>query len=115
VKRNKSIRKLTALALLALCLLSVTPRWFLHNLLAGHHHKSVVINSDDLAHVEEDEFNCDCDHWVAESPFIAGAIPQRIEQPLFFSAYHTSIIVSKPLYKQQVCSLRGPPASARLS
>lgn len=98
--------------MLILFAFSITPKQFLHDLVADH--KDTIACRDDLAahHIHAAGFYCGCDNLVAESEFIGthdvfefSAPRVFIErQPAFTGNYHyTAAFFS---------ALRGPPSAA---
>ena len=112
MRKNSWLYRLIAFVMLFLFVLSITPRLYLHDLLADH--TDTVYKKTDAgnAQVGKSGFSCDVSNWVATSPFIEqDPLPDillfSIYQPLVLH-FPSSIIAQKPC----LCELRGPPAIA---
>lgn len=89
---------------------SITPKKFLHDLVADHQDDITIAVNDGHDHIDHHGFNCNCDNLVATSPFTEHNVSIQIYTPVYFSDY-------SPLYASGIKSithsfsaLRGPPA-----
>jgi len=67
--QKNTIKQLLAAGLLLIFSFSITPRKFLHDALANHKDKAVMLSADGTAQFSHTGFVCKCDNQVAESPF----------------------------------------------
>jgi hypothetical protein len=106
---NLTIQRALSGFLLVLFAVSITPKLFLHDLLASHkdnHIRSTCFN----AQVAKAEFDCDCDNSVTESPYeyTGSTIPEFII-PVVFLTHQYTIIPFLHSETGYVKGLRGPP------
>ena len=106
------IRNLTALVLLMIFSLSITPKIVLHQAIATHKHTRAACEDHQSAlHFHQRGIVCDFDNLVVEQPFIE--VPQNqvkliIDQP----AEHYQLLRQHIIANDIVLlSLRGPPNS----
>src|SRR5258706_15372699 len=69
VEQKLIIRQLLAGVLLLVFAFSITPKKFLHDAIANHEDKVVLISPGDTPQFSNTGFICKCDNLVAESPF----------------------------------------------
>ena len=87
---------------------SVTPRKYLHDLVATH--KDTFFNSTDGVLIfHKASVNCHTENVVAESPFANDAINITISGPLVFVKKQPPVIVSCLTVITCFSRLRGPP------
>jgi hypothetical protein len=104
-----TIRRAFSGFLLVLFAFSITPKQFLHDLLASHkdnHIRSTGFNDQ----VAKSGLDCDCDNPVTESPYeySGGSIPEFII-PVVFLTHQYTIIPFLHSETGYVKGLRGPP------
>lgn len=98
--------------MLLLFVFSITPRLYLHELVANHQDVTVCSSS------EEDQmaaagFRCDTHDQVAESPFTSHGFQLAIAPPILYPTATTQHLIANLRLKAPVIStLRGPPAMA---
>jgi hypothetical protein len=98
--------------LLVLFTFSVTPRKFLHDLVANHKDTPWKFSHDPQARLQKSTFNCHTEDLVVETPFMEGSSPLVIQTPPLFRSDYTDLVTwwhSMPL---SLSSLRGPPSRA---
>lgn len=106
---KKYISKFAAGLLLLLFVISVSPRQLLHDLFANH---IDLVSNDHSGNPEIStwSFHCQCDNFVAESPFVMVEVDTVFAPNAVFA--ETGGFLKAPFYRiepRQV-SLRGPPA-----
>jgi hypothetical protein len=111
LRKNDYIQPVSALVMLLLFTLSITPKRFLHDTFA--HHKDVITYAAHDGHdqLSLDGFNCDTHLLVAESPFTGNSLAIQAIPPLVFVTGFTAHLPAG-LHLQSVTptNLRGPPA-----
>ena len=111
LNKHPIIRSISAVFILLVMALSITPKIVLHDWFADHQDVPVKKAHNEQAQVSKQLFNCNCDNIVAESPFTDSDIDFTIElfSPLTIQQelIPVSIYSSAPSF----FSLRGPPAS----
>jgi hypothetical protein len=110
---KKIIQQISAAFLLVLFTFSITPKRFIHDVLAQHTDSKVICNNDiSEKHFHESGIKCECDQLVVESPFLQTIV-----------AFHSNIthcyFITSQLFVQHyfsihhtLVSLRGPPPQA---
>jgi hypothetical protein len=109
LKRSQIIRRFSAAIFLLLFSFCVTPKRFLHDLLANHKDTERTTNAP-LQQIFAAGFHCHCDELVVMAPFLADI--QAVEMPrVSFTRY---------AYAERLCEfvfrclphtgVRGPPA-----
>ncbi|HEU4470916.1 MAG TPA: hypothetical protein VFR58_07535 [Flavisolibacter sp.] len=103
------IRKSLALAMLLLFTLSVTPRIYLHDLVADHQ-DYYGYNDPVKPTVSQSGFQCDCQDQVVSTPYLEMPVQQSLTVPLFYTGrpgLYYSFFYSAPT---STTDLRGPPS-----
>lgn len=104
------IQKSVALSLLVIFAFSITPKRFLHDWVAGHRDGREVCHEKAAnPHFHEIGIKCECDNFVADSPFDKGATIYISVIFQFGIAQDNSIPGKLFLNTAEVCFLRGPP------
>jgi len=108
VNRNQAIRRLISALLLCIFTFSITPKQWLHDILANH--KDSFANSvDGKIILTTTGFHCNCENLVVQSPFISYDGPAEVNAPAFF-VLHQSATISNFISSYHFFSeLRGPP------
>lgn len=104
-----TIRPFLAGILLTVFAFSITPRQVLHDWLANHKDTSHHCDYRGITHFGVNEFHCNCDNLVAESPFTS--------QPDLFEFHQLPVLAGRAgfiphlFYREApgFFSLRGPP------
>lgn len=109
MRKNIHIYRLAAFVMLALFVLSITPKLYLHTIFANH--TDVVYKSTDgKEQVSKNGYSCDCNSQVATSPFTdhvdAFEIGVLSVYPSLIPHFPSLIPANTTLYFE----LRGPPA-----
>ncbi len=108
--KNQTILRFSAVVMLLIFALSITPKRYLHDIFANHTDITGHIAADGKVLISKTGFNCDCNTAVATSPFTDQVEELKLG---FFSSY--SLLV--PAYIHSIYSpahallgLRGPPS-----
>ncbi|MGN6435262.1 MAG: hypothetical protein ACTHMM_01965 [Agriterribacter sp.] len=108
--KQQTIRLFSSLVIMLVLAFSITPKKFLHDLVADHTDDITVAVNDGHDHIDHHGFNCNCDNLVATSPFTAHTDRIQFSSPTFFGA-HISI---RAWHTQSIThsffALRAPPA-----
>lgn len=104
------IKQLLAGVLLLVFTFSIAPKKFLHDAIANHTDKVIVVSPGDSAQVTNTGFICKCDNLVAESPFTNEVTHFEFAAVPVFSEQQTASL--NHFYSSEVFfyTLRGPPA-----
>ena len=89
---------------------SITPRKYLHDIVANHKDSFFVSGDDGALALHKAAVNCHTDSIVAESPFANDAVEINISTPVIFSEKQPAIIVSCITAASLFSRLRGPPS-----
>ena len=106
------IKQLLTGVLLLVFTLSIAPKKFLHDAIANHKDRSIIVAPGENAQLSHAGFICKCDNLVAESPFTNDiqyfdfAVLRVFEIQQSIATYHCC---SAPVIYLE---LRGPPALA---
>ena len=102
------LKKFSAILLLAVFVLGITPKKTLHTWFANHTDSTSKIPDGKTQQLTKAGFNCNCDDLVAESHFISFSHAIAISNPVFYSFFSFNITpsVSLSLFHN---NLRGPP------
>lgn len=97
--------------MLILFAFSITPKQFLHDLVADH--QDTIACRDDLAahHIHSAGFYCSCDNLVAESVFIGTGNFIELSAPLVFIEKQPAFVADYHYTAAFFSELRGPPAA----
>lgn len=94
---------------------SITPKKFLHDAIANHKDKALIVTDGQTAQVSHSGFICKCDNQVAESPFTDAVACFTFRSFRVFAEYKQAepihFVSSTLLFFQR----RGPPASSQFS
>jgi hypothetical protein len=108
-KQHIVLKNLIGVLILCTFLLSITPKQFLHTVLADHKDTPAKKSSDRLQ-FNQQGFNCDCNSVVATSPFTAMPLKLEIPNPVPVNCYTVAISRSLLSVPHFYYKLRGPPA-----
>src|ERR1700754_505865 len=110
--RHPIIKHLLASFLLVLFAFSVTPRKFLHDLVANHKDVPGKFAHDPHTRVQKSTYNCHTEDLVVESPYINGPAP--VVPPAPVTACNRYAVSEIRLYTlfPVFLALRGPPSIA---
>jgi hypothetical protein len=111
LRKSIIISRLAGIFILLLFTLSVTPKRFLHDVLA-HHQDSEHRVSDDVQQFFASGFQCHADDLVVDTPFLQepGAVPSII---IPFSEFgYASPLFARLARNVIVSAVRGPPVPA---
>jgi len=109
--RSGYITKFLSGLLLIIFALSITPKRFLHDMIAKHSDSRPGKNNDSPYQLANSGYHCDCDNLVAESAFVG-------EQPVFSFPVFTSFAsytvkdISFSSVPGIYSTLRGPPVNS---
>lgn len=112
VFRNKIIQSFSAVFVIVMLLFSITPKRFLHDLIADHKDTVTIATNDGKDHIDHHGFRCDCDNLVATSPFISQDIMAEPLTPTIENSFFTTYTSGSKAAIYYNFSLRGPPAQA---
>jgi len=102
------IRSLISGFLLCIFTFSITPKKWLHDIVANH--KDSYANSIDGKTIRTTAgFHCNCDNLVVQSPFISYDGPAEMNAPAFFVLHQTATISNLISSYHFFSELRGPP------
>jgi hypothetical protein len=109
VNRNQTIRRLISGLLLCIFTFSITPKQWLHDVIANHK-DSYAYSVDGKIILTTAGFHCNCDNLVVQSPFISYDGPAEVNAPAFFVLYQSATISNLISAHHFFSSLRGPPS-----
>jgi hypothetical protein len=109
VIKNPIIKVLLSCWLVILFIFSITPRIFLHDLIADHKDSYFVSSSTDTQ-VAKKGIHCDCNSLVVDAPFFSESNYTHVNPLLFFIDHQYKINNCFYSVDAHVFSLRGPPA-----
>lgn len=89
---------------------SITPKKFLHDLVADHQDDITIAINDGHDHIDHHGFNCNCDNLVATSPFTEHTNNIQFYTPAFFGGYTAACSPDIKNITHPFFALRGPPA-----
>lgn len=107
--RNKIILSLSAVFVIVMLLFSITPKRFLHDLIADHKDTVTTAVNDGKDHIDHHGFRCNCDNLVATSPFISQDIMEEPVMPTNENSVLTTYTSGSKAAIFYHFSLRGPP------
>lgn len=88
---------------------SVTPKKFLHDLVAKHKDSPGRFSHDTQTRLQRASYNCHIEDLVVESPFMEGSAPVVQDAPPVFRPSHVELAVRWHSTRILFASLRGPP------
>ena len=94
--------------MMMLFLLSITPKIFLHDLIANHKDSYYSLSSTETQ-VTKKGIHCDCNSLVVVSPFLNESNSVSLTPPDYFVKYNCTLCNSFYSVNSYVFSLRGPP------
>jgi hypothetical protein len=106
---NQLIKRFTAGLMLLLFALSVTPKQLLHYAITGHKHNYAKSGEPVNFKASKNNFQCNWDEQVVESPFTDEPDFQLPQPPTFFSSHINHYILSTYSAELFFSALRGPP------
>ena len=103
------LRKCSAILVLLVFTLGITPKKTLHNWFANHTDQKSSGVANKTSELSKAGFNCQCDNLVAESHFIASATVFEVKLPSVYFSFYDAVptVTSLTLFDN---NLRGPPA-----
>ena len=106
------IKTLSALLLLLVFAMSITPKKTWHDLIANHQDgkKPSYEDSAKGEQLHKTVIHCACDLQVAESPFIAVNIGFTVASPVVPAIYDVATSQNPQFQQTHFYGLRGPPA-----
>ena len=111
--KNKTISKISSLALLLLFVFGNTPTQFLHDTFAHHKdYSSGQTKSNSKAQLDQSGLHCNCDHFVVDSSFSIPTFNSHCVSVLLGSEFSSSINSSLFTRTSSFFLLRGPPVVA---
>ncbi|MBX3255294.1 MAG: hypothetical protein KF862_14230 [Chitinophagaceae bacterium] len=109
--RRQTIRSFYAWILALVLVFSITPKKFLHDLVADHKDDiTTVAANDGQDHIDHHGFNCNCDNLVATSPFTENNDIIQFRTPATGIEYASAFSSAVKNPAHNFFSLRGPPA-----
>jgi hypothetical protein len=102
------IRSLISGFLLCIFTFSITPKQWLHDVIANHK-DSYAYSVDGRIILTTAGFHCNCDNLVVQSPFIHYDGPAELKAPAFFVLHQTASINNLISAHHFFSELRGPP------
>jgi hypothetical protein len=98
--------------MLLLFAFSITPKQLLHDAITGHKHSYSKLEADANYQASKNNFKCNWQNQVIESPFIDQENFQLQQPVLVYSSYINHYTFSYYSTQPFFSSLRGPPARA---
>ncbi|MBX2922648.1 MAG: hypothetical protein KF746_10690 [Chitinophagaceae bacterium] len=89
---------------------SITPKKFLHDLVADHTDNITIAVNDGHDHIDHRGFNCNCDNLVATSPFTEQHEGIQFHTPVRLNDYFPVYVSGIKSIIHSFFALRGPPA-----
>lgn len=108
--QKHTIHQLLAALLLLVFIFSITPKKFLHDAIANHKDKTIVVAAGDSPQYSHAAFVCKCDNQVAESPFTDAAGGFSFTALRFFASYQPIETCRSYTNFFLFFQRRGPPA-----
>lgn len=102
------IQRIIALFMLVLFAFSITPKKFLHDLVANHHDIKYSAGQTN-AQLSKTGFNCQTDNLVVESPFENTLSAPEIFVPSVYIHLNESLTKTFFSFNNIISALRGPP------
>lgn len=106
------IKSFSTILIMGILVFSITPKKFLHDLIADHTDTLSLPVHDGHDHIDHHGFKCDCDNLVATSPFLYEGIVVAFNSVADLSTFlsvNFPIEATKDIIAE---TLRGPPAMA---
>src|SRR5665213_414970 len=106
--KTHPIKSISALLLLLVFTIGITPRKTLHDLFANHKDSTASIPGGNTSQYTRAGINCNCENLVAESHFVAFSNEIQLNSPSVHSFFLFSLprLVNLALFHNY---LRGPP------
>ncbi|MEI9807497.1 MAG: hypothetical protein WDO16_06190 [Bacteroidota bacterium] len=98
--------------MLLLFALSITPKQFLHDAITGHKHSYAKSGADTELRAAKNNFQCNWDHQLVESPFTGQPVFQFTNPLIIHSSFINYYTLGEYSAEQVLSSLRGPPTRA---
>jgi hypothetical protein len=108
VNRNQAIRRLISGLLLCIFTFSVTPKQWLHDIIANHKDTNAYAVDGKII-LTRVGFHCNCENLVVQSPFISYDGPAELNAPAFLVLHQTATISNLISSYHFFSELRGPP------
>lgn len=110
--KKTTIRLFSAVVIMLVFSLSITPKKFLHDLVADHQDDVSIAINDGHDHIDHHGFNCNCDNLVATSPFAEHTETLAFNTPVYFKEYSSTTPSGIKSITHSFSALRGPPSLA---
>jgi hypothetical protein len=106
--KKPGFKNFSAILLLFVFALGITPKKTLHDWFAKHKDTTSLVSNSSSTQITKAGFNCNCEDLVAESNFITSGsfIVINIPPVNSFISFYTPSFVSRSLFQN---NLRGPP------
>lgn len=111
MKNLSIIRKSLALVMLLIFTFSITPKKYLHDLIADHT-DFYSFHSGDEATYSQKGFNCQCEDLVVSTPFIEASFELSLSTEVYRKEFTSSSYHFYFLQTNRTKDSRGPPAIA---
>ncbi len=109
LRKLSTIQPLITSVMFVVFAFAITPKRFLHNL-AADHKDTYSKPADGKTEFSKAGIYCQCDNFVAASPFTATDVKPEIKLPFIFVSYQEEMS-SPDLFSAHIFfKLRGPPA-----
>jgi hypothetical protein len=90
---------------------SITPKRWLHNTVATHKDgRATALPVSGKAQFNKSTFNCPCDNFIAESPFIHHETVKDLFVLFGYNVHQASPVTHFISFRDLCFGLRGPPA-----
>jgi hypothetical protein len=109
LKTSTYISKASAFFLALVMLFSMTPKKYLHDMVAGHTDSGFAKHTG-TASVQQAGFNCGYDHQVVELPFVATAAAQASLPVYFMAGFQPSAMPAQLQEAFEKPENKGPPS-----
>ncbi|MFT3933203.1 MAG: hypothetical protein QM726_06280 [Chitinophagaceae bacterium] len=116
IAQKPVIKQILAAVLLLVFTFSIAPKKFLHDAIATHQDKTVIVAPGENAQLSHTAFVCKCDSLVAESVFTNNGIQHFcFVAPIVFVPRTSSLLYHYPSSPVFFFELRGPPSGHSIS
>jgi hypothetical protein len=105
-----TIKRILAVVMLLLFTLSITPKVFIHALVAHHQDAHLSIDRDGVDQLNKAGFHCNIEHSVVELPCLYFPLSFALQIPSFFGDHRAVEGHSFHSSGHFIFGLRGPPA-----
>ncbi len=108
--KASTIKRLSAGVLLLLFMFSITPKIFVHALVAGHKDVHLSIGQEGTDQLNKASFHCDVENLVVELPYLYCPFSFQLEVLRVFRDHQTRPAPQFYSPDHFIFGLRGPPA-----